>query len=173
MSKLCVRTTAEVRPHDDIVATMMCPHLHDGAKLVLLLVSANRGGLSRGKYQFTVPWRGSTCARSPRIPAAMGDESMWHGHVTTRTDRVVKHSPKIDARRKSLCGNGLRHILHPVSREMSAKQDENRCSPEILVWQWLAPHSSSCFTRNEREKAWKWGRMLFQCDGVGERPNRW
>lgn len=122
MSKLCVRTTAEVRPHDDIVATMMCPHLHDGAKLVLLLVSANRGGLSRGKYQFTVPWRGSTCARSPRIPAAMGDESMWHGHVTTRTDRVVKHSPKIDARRKSLCGNGLRHILHPVSREMSAKK---------------------------------------------------
>lgn len=50
------------------------------------------------------------------IWVTIGVESMCWRRVATRAGRFVKHSPKIDACQKSLCGNGLRHILHAVSR---------------------------------------------------------
>ena len=53
------------------------------------------------------------------IWVTIGVESMCWRRVATRTGRFVKHFPKIDACQKSLCGNGLRHILHAVSRQMS------------------------------------------------------
>ncbi|WP_156443676.1 hypothetical protein [Burkholderia sp. MSMB1835] len=37
----------------------------------------------------------------------------------------MKHSLKIAVRRKSLYGNGLRHILHVVSRKMSVTAPGN------------------------------------------------
>jgi len=46
-----------------------------------------------------------------------------------------------------------------VGRETFA---QNRSLPEILVWQWVAPYSSSCFTQNAADQTQKWGRMLFQ-----------
>ncbi|WP_156440520.1 hypothetical protein [Burkholderia sp. MSMB1072] len=52
--------------------------------------------------------------------AAIGAESVRRIDVTIQTGRVVKHSSKIDVCRKSLCSNGLRHILHVVSRKMDA-----------------------------------------------------
>lgn len=53
------------------------------------------------------------------IWVAIGVESMCWRRVATRAGRFVKHFPKIDTCQKSLCSNGLCHILHVVSRQMS------------------------------------------------------
>lgn len=59
------------------------------------------------------------------IRVTIGVESMCWRRVATRAGRFVKHFPKIDACQKSLCGNGLRHILHAVSRQMSLVMSGN------------------------------------------------
>lgn len=47
-------------------------------------------------------------------------------HITTQTGRIVKHFQEIRCSRKSLSGNGLRDILHVVSRKIAEFNLVNR-----------------------------------------------
>ncbi|HDR9510965.1 TPA: hypothetical protein QDC03_007775 [Burkholderia cepacia] len=42
------------------------------------------------------------------------------GRLPVQPSRIVKHSQKMGRCRKSLSSNGLRHILHVVSRKIRA-----------------------------------------------------
>ena len=68
------------------------------------------------------------------IWVTIGVESMCWRRVAMRTGRFVKHFPKIGACQKSLCGNGLRHILHAVSRQMSLMAPGNGGVWVFVVW---------------------------------------
>lgn len=54
---------------------------------------------------------------------------------------------------KFIC-SATRGDVDPQGRETFLK---NRVSSQTLVWQWVAPLSSCCFTQNARDLPAKWG----------------
>ena len=59
------------------------------------------------------------CAPAMQMGLRFATNFSVDGHITTQTGRIVKHFQEIRCSWKSLSGNGLRDILHVVSRKIA------------------------------------------------------
>ena len=112
------------RAHEGVSwALMIWPHLIGVVRPTLRECCTE--GEGTGFAARTLEFR-DLCAPAMQMGLRFATNFSVDGHITTQTGRIVKHFQEIRCSWKSLSGNGLRDILHVVSRKIAEINPVNR-----------------------------------------------
>jgi hypothetical protein len=129
---------AGLRSQTGIMSAIDMTPFNGGVQINIALGLYGRGGygLRRVCAGVTTSALESFCAPVRRSRLRFATNLGVEGPTTAQTGRIVKHFQEIRCSGKSLSGNGLRYILHVVSRKIAEIDRVNRG-----VWLFYVPQA--------------------------------